>query len=291
MAPDAGGQGRAGADGVHRVRPLRGAARRGSPSSAPTRSRRWRRSSAPFEAFHRRTAPVRLARGPGQGVRRGRAGRRLLPRDRGVPGLRHPHDHRREPADAGQSVFVVDRVRAAIEADPRVGGRLALWGRRLMGEALSQAQRVAAERDALARCSPAAWTGPAMDLAAIGRLFTRLTENHSARAWRSSASPPDPPARPLPPPPTRHLLGGLGGVSAQFVTGRRAGSDVRRHDAAPARRSDPQVSAARRDAVRSEPCARRAAPARPRHRRSPRRTSPRPTRHQLRDTPPTPPSR
>ena len=52
-------------------------------------------------------------------------------------------------ADAGQSAFVVDRVRAAIAADPRVGGRLALWGRRLMGEALSQAQRVAAERDAL----------------------------------------------------------------------------------------------------------------------------------------------
>ena len=29
----------------------------GSPSSAPTRSRRWRRSSGPFDAFHARTAP------------------------------------------------------------------------------------------------------------------------------------------------------------------------------------------------------------------------------------------
>ena len=37
-------------------------------------------------------------------------------------------------------------LKAAIEADPRVAGRLALWGRRLMGEALSQAQRVAAEK-------------------------------------------------------------------------------------------------------------------------------------------------
>src|SRR5690348_2472417 len=36
--------------------------------------------------------------------------------------------------DAGQSAFVVDRVRGASEDDPRVGGRLALWGRRLMGE-------------------------------------------------------------------------------------------------------------------------------------------------------------
>src|SRR3954452_11326187 len=38
-------------------------------------------------------------------------------------------------ADAGQADFVVGRVRRAIEEDPRVGGRLALWGRRLMGEA------------------------------------------------------------------------------------------------------------------------------------------------------------
>ena len=34
--------------------------------------------------------------------------------------------------------------------DPKVAGRLALWARRLVGEALSEAQRVAAERDALA---------------------------------------------------------------------------------------------------------------------------------------------
>ena len=46
--------------------------------------------------------------------------------------------HRGEPRRTpGSREFVVDRVRAAIAADPRVGGRLALWGRRLMGEALS----------------------------------------------------------------------------------------------------------------------------------------------------------
>jgi hypothetical protein len=84
-------------------------------------------------------------------------------------------------ADAGQSDFVVDRVRKAIEADHRLGGRLALWGRRLMGEALSQAQRVAAERDALSALLAGGVDRPAMDLAAIGRLFTRLTENHSRR--------------------------------------------------------------------------------------------------------------
>jgi hypothetical protein len=83
--------------------------------------------------------------------------------------------------DSGQAEFVVDRVRKAIDADPRVGGRLALWGRRLMGEALSQAQRVAAERDALSALLSGGVDRPGMDLAAIGRMFTRLTENHAQR--------------------------------------------------------------------------------------------------------------
>jgi hypothetical protein len=83
--------------------------------------------------------------------------------------------------DAGQSAFVVDRVRAAISADPRVAGRLALWGRRLMGEALIQAQRVAAERDELTALLAGGVDRPGLDLAALGRLFTRLTENHTQR--------------------------------------------------------------------------------------------------------------
>jgi hypothetical protein len=84
-------------------------------------------------------------------------------------------------ADTGQSAFVVDRVRRAIVAEPRVGGRLALWARRLMGEALSQAQRVAAERDALSALLSGGVDRPGMDLAAIARLFARLTENHGKR--------------------------------------------------------------------------------------------------------------
>lgn len=83
--------------------------------------------------------------------------------------------------DAGQADFVVDRVRAAISEDHRVGGRLALWGRRLMGEALSQAQRVAAERDSLAALLAGGTDRPGLDLAALSRMFSRLTENHAAR--------------------------------------------------------------------------------------------------------------
>jgi hypothetical protein len=87
-------------------------------------------------------------------------------------------------ADTGHSEFVVNKVRAAIDAEPRVAGRLALWGRRLMGEALSQAQRVAADRDALASLLAggiSADGGNDMDLVELGRMFTRITEQHSRR--------------------------------------------------------------------------------------------------------------
>lgn len=83
--------------------------------------------------------------------------------------------------DLGQSAFVVDRVRAAIEEDPRVAGRLALWGRRLVGEALSQAQRVAAQRDALSALLVGGVDRPGADLAAIGRMLARLTDEHTRR--------------------------------------------------------------------------------------------------------------
>jgi len=83
--------------------------------------------------------------------------------------------------DTGHSQFAVDRVRAAIEADPRLAGRLALWGRRLVGEALSQAQRVAAERDALAALLVGGLSHRGADLAEVGRMFARLTENHTTR--------------------------------------------------------------------------------------------------------------
>jgi hypothetical protein len=83
--------------------------------------------------------------------------------------------------DTGHADFVVERVRAAIEADPRLAGRLALWGRRLVGEALSQAQRVAAERDSLSALIAGGVDRPGMDLAAIGHVFARLTENHAKR--------------------------------------------------------------------------------------------------------------
>lgn len=83
--------------------------------------------------------------------------------------------------DEGHADFVVAKIRGAITADPRLSGRLALWGRRLVGEALSQAQRVAADRDALASLLTGTVDRPGLDLAAVSRLFSRLIENHTRR--------------------------------------------------------------------------------------------------------------
>ena len=83
--------------------------------------------------------------------------------------------------DTGHSNFAVATVRAAISADPRQAGRLALWGRRLVGEALSQAQTVAAERDALASLLVGEVGRPGMGLAELGEMFGRLTDAHTRR--------------------------------------------------------------------------------------------------------------
>ena len=83
--------------------------------------------------------------------------------------------------DLGHASFVVDRVREQIAIDPKIAGRLALWGRRLVGEALSQAQRVAAERDALSTLLVGGVDLPGTDLAEMGRMLARLTESHTRR--------------------------------------------------------------------------------------------------------------
>jgi hypothetical protein len=87
----------------------------------------------------------------------------------------------RVAAGSGQAEFAVREVRAAIAADPRISGRLALWGRRLVGEALSQAQRVAADRDGLTTLMVGSADHPGADLADLVKMFGRLTESHSRR--------------------------------------------------------------------------------------------------------------
>lgn len=81
-------------------------------------------------------------------------------------------------ADQERSEFAVERVRSALSADPAAAGKLALWARRLVGEALSQGQRVAAARPELAQLLV---EPEADDQAEISRLFARLTEEHGKR--------------------------------------------------------------------------------------------------------------
>jgi hypothetical protein len=81
-------------------------------------------------------------------------------------------------ADSGHAQFAISRVREAISADPKVAGRLALWARRLVGEALSQAQRVAADREPLARLLAG---GSPAQLGELGRMFAALTDAHAER--------------------------------------------------------------------------------------------------------------
>jgi hypothetical protein len=80
-------------------------------------------------------------------------------------------------ADSGSAAFVVREVRAAVAATPALAGRLALWGRRLVGEAISQTQHVLAERDSLAGLLVQGTS----DLAGVGALIARITDRHAAR--------------------------------------------------------------------------------------------------------------
>lgn len=91
-------------------------------------------------------------------------------------------DHDRELVldvlhDTRYADFAAAEIRSAIAADPKVANRLSMWARRLVGEALYQAQRMAAERAALAGLI-AVGIG---DAAGVGTLFKRLTSAHTAR--------------------------------------------------------------------------------------------------------------
>ena len=145
-----------------------------------------------LQAFHARTAPADWLEGlvkayVGDGI--------AADFYRAVAELVDPQTRElvlRVLADTGHAEFVIARVRAAIEADPHLEGRLALWARRLVGEALAQAYRVVADRRSLAgllagaataeTSSPAvAAVPPAAQLGDVGRLLARITDAHAQR--------------------------------------------------------------------------------------------------------------
>jgi hypothetical protein len=81
-------------------------------------------------------------------------------------------------SELGRTAIVIEEVRAAIARDPRLAGRLALWGRRLLGEMLSQAQMVAAEHEGLAALILSEQVSSQIDLFGV---VERLTAAHVER--------------------------------------------------------------------------------------------------------------
>jgi bacterioferritin (cytochrome b1) len=79
--------------------------------------------------------------------------------------------------DAGRAEFAVREVQAAVASQPSVAGRLALWGRRLVGEAISETQHVLADRDALMLLLVEGTGG----LAGVAALIGRITDRHAER--------------------------------------------------------------------------------------------------------------
>jgi 1,2-phenylacetyl-CoA epoxidase catalytic subunit len=75
------------------------------------------------------------------------------------------------------SDFAVREVRAAVSSNRKLVGRLSLWARRLVGEAMSQSQAVIASHDRLADLIISG-TG---DLGGVAQLIDRITAAHTER--------------------------------------------------------------------------------------------------------------
>ena len=87
-------------------------------------------------------------------------------------------------SDTGFADFAVSQIRSAIAAEPTIGGRLALWARRLVGEAISQAQRVAADNAGLTTLLLGSGGHTGADLVELRAIIDRLTEGHVHRMGR-----------------------------------------------------------------------------------------------------------
>ena len=84
---------------------------------------------------------------------------------------------RRVLSETGHSQFVVAEVKAAVMASDKQRHRLALWSRRLLGEAITQAQFVLADRDDLVDLVLSGGGG----LTQLTDFFERLQTTHGTR--------------------------------------------------------------------------------------------------------------
>jgi hypothetical protein len=80
-------------------------------------------------------------------------------------------------SETGHSQFVVAEVRAAVTTSSKQRSRLALWSRRLFGEAITQAQYVLADHDELVDLVVSGTGG----LGQLSAFFERLQQTHDRR--------------------------------------------------------------------------------------------------------------
>ena len=144
--------------------------------------------TGPVDAFHERTTPrdwlealVKVYVGDG------------IARDFYREIAQHVDQPARELIESvlqvdAQEEFVVRALTDAIELDPTVAGRLALWARRLVGEAIAQTQYVVLERDTLMGLLVGGEPSE-IGLADLGRMFTRLMDLHGERMARLGLTP------------------------------------------------------------------------------------------------------
>jgi hypothetical protein len=132
------------------------------------------------DTFHRRTEPstwgevlVKIVVGDGLAADFYREVAAFVDQD-----TRHLVEH--ALADSELSAFAEAGIHALIAAEPSAAARLSLWGRRLVGEAISQTQQVAAERDALAGLIIGGRGGNG-GLAGVAAMISRLTDRHLRR--------------------------------------------------------------------------------------------------------------
>ena len=83
-------------------------------------------------------------------------------------------------SDNGFADFAIERIRQASENDAIMAGRLALWGRRMMGEMIAQAALVAKERMSLAELFISSELSESL-VEDLNGLVNRLTVGHARR--------------------------------------------------------------------------------------------------------------
>lgn len=92
------------------------------------------------------------------------------------------------PRDPVLEAFVVEGVERAVESDAQLRSRLSLWGRRLVGEALGQAQALLVDRPGLeGLLAGPRQRGPGAPMpvrAPIAEVFSLITAAHVARMAR-----------------------------------------------------------------------------------------------------------